>query len=75
MSIVRNEYWNRRPFRAVVASAVCGLFLAASLASIAAVSPRLDNNAACNVAKNQATSPARACRKTSARWSRPCSPR
>jgi serine protease Do len=56
MSFERNVYWNRPPFRAAVASAVCGLVLAASLASIAAVSPRQDNNAA----KNPAAAPARA---------------
>jgi serine protease Do len=56
MSISRNEFWTRRPVRAAVSSAVCGLVVAASLAGMAAVSPHTDKN----VDKNPAAAPARA---------------
>ncbi len=63
MSFVRNELWRgtraagRRPFRTAVTSAVCCAVIAGSLASIAAVSPRVDKN---NVDRNPAAAPARA---------------
>ena len=52
MSFLRSDVWNRRPFRAVVVPVMCGLVLAASLASIGAVMP--------NANKNPAAAPARA---------------
>ncbi len=58
MNASRSEFWTRRPVRAVVSSAVCGLVVAASLAGMAAVSPHADKDVA--AAKNAAASPARA---------------
>ena len=58
MNISRSAFWTRRPVRAAVSSAVCGLVVAASLAGMAAVSPHVDKDAA--AAKNAAASPARA---------------
>lgn len=52
MSFPRSDVWNRRPFRAVVVTAMCALVLAASLASIGAVMP--------NPKGNPAAAPARA---------------
>jgi serine protease Do len=52
MRFLRSEVWNRLPFRAVAVPVMCGLVLAASLASIGAVMP--------NANKNPAAAPARA---------------
>ncbi len=52
MSFLKNDVWNRRPFRAVAVPVMCGLLFAASLASIGAVMP--------NASKNPAAAPARA---------------
>ncbi len=52
MSFLRSDMWNRRPFRAAVVPVMCGLLVAASLASIGAVMPIAN--------KNPAAAPARA---------------
>ena len=52
MRFLRSEVWNRLPFRAVAVPVMCGLVLAASLASIGAVMP--------NASKTPAAVPVRA---------------
>ncbi len=52
MSFLKSDVWNRRPYRAVVMPVMCGLLLAASLASIGAVMPSAN--------KNSVAAPARA---------------
>jgi serine protease Do len=46
MSFLRSDVWNRLSFRAVALPVMCGLVLAASLASIGAVMPNASKNAA-----------------------------
>jgi serine protease Do len=58
MSISSSEFWTRRPVRAVLSAAVCGLVVAVALAGMAAVSPHVDKDT--TPAKNPAASPARA---------------